>query len=653
MAKMYPAVLATDSNIPHAEQSVFAALESQLSNSYSVFHSFHWTEATNTPREIDFIILHPEKGFLVLEVKGGTVSVDTGQWFSRNAQGQFHIKNPFQQAQRAMYFLMEFYEKQNGKPFPGLATYGVCFPDSEHRTVSSHPEMTQLNSLFGNQLAKIAAWIEKLYAHTIAPEQKKRGMTQEATLAFTNILRPTMHTALSIRTALERQQEELRHINFFQDYLLDIFEHKNRVAFQGTAGTGKTWLALKKAVRLQRDGKNCLLLCYNALLGKELGEIAQKMWAEPAGSAGQMLAEEPAGSATGGTGDNAGGGRLDIHTFHAFANKTFINYIEWILNANTRQQQLFGDLMQELFPDGNITDPRGLIGHISRFDPKTHGRDITKQCQQRDIDERIINLLATLLSAQNADEYFQLNVPVALLTLLEDSSYPAPTYDALLIDEAQDFHKDWCDCLAHFFTKARRRIIYIFYDDNQNIFMKHKQLPISKLINKHGLTPYLYKLRNNIRNTRAIHDYACQQTNLGRTAKSMTMEGLPPRRIQTNSAAGARKEVGKIVADLLQNHQMANADIAVITNTAVKRSIFANHKEIGNFKLTDTGKGTTGKHIRLRSIGQFKGLESDIIILVLQLPESNAPTGENRNELLYVGYTRAKFLLYIVEHPAA
>ena len=46
--------------------------------------------------------------------------------------------------------------------------------------------------------------------------------------------------------AMRRQQEELESVGRFQDYLLNLFDDKSRVGFQGAAGTGKTWLAIKK-----------------------------------------------------------------------------------------------------------------------------------------------------------------------------------------------------------------------------------------------------------------------------------------------------------------------------------------------------------------------------------------------------------------------
>lgn len=148
MAKMYPAKLPETSDISYAERTLFEALQKQLNNKFSVYHSFHWTEATNTPREIDFVIFHPEKGFIVLEVKGGKIIIDDGQWFSENKYGSFHIDDPFRQVHDNMYFLLNFYKQRSKQAFPGMASYGVCFPDTKYIPKHAHPEMTKTNILF-------------------------------------------------------------------------------------------------------------------------------------------------------------------------------------------------------------------------------------------------------------------------------------------------------------------------------------------------------------------------------------------------------------------------------------------------------------------------------------------------------------------------
>jgi ATP-dependent exoDNAse (exonuclease V) alpha subunit len=54
--------------------------------------------------------------------------------------------------------------------------------------------------------------------------------------------------------------------------------------------------------------------------------------------------------------------------------------------------------------------------------------------------------------------------------------------------------------------------------------------------------------------------------------------------------------------------------------------------------------------VRFRTIHQFKGLESDVVILLLHKRSEDIEEKERylSDELLYVGFTRAKHLLYVV-----
>ena len=458
MAKMYPSKLPR-SDISYAERTLFEALQKQLNNKYSVFHSFHWTEATNTPREIDFIVFHPEKGFVVLEVKGGKITIDNGEWFTENKYGSFHIDDPFRQVQNNMYFLLNFYKQRTKQSFPGLANYGVCFPDTKHIPAHAHPEMTRTNILFNHHLDDIAVWIEDLFNNPFYG-YKSNSMNKKAVLDFNNIIKPSLQIPLSIRSALRQQQKELIQINFFQDYLLDIFDDKNRVAFQGAAGTGKTWIALKKAQRLISQGKNCLFLCYNSMLKKRLEELSKSLSEQ----------EEEQGT-------------LDIYTFHAFSNHIIASYLESLINTNNQQKELFFNLANEVYTEGDVKSVKGFIGLLSNPYREKEDKSLIEKYRGNGLDERILTLLETLLE-ENDEGYFNFNVPMGLLTLLEDNSYMTDKYDAIIIDEGHDFEKTWCDCLAYFLESKRKRIIYICYDDNQNIFMKKKQLPIIDLISK-------------------------------------------------------------------------------------------------------------------------------------------------------------------------
>ncbi len=62
----------------NAEKKLFDIFEKELSNDYIVFHGTWWQDIKYIvqDREADFIIIHPDKGILILEAKGGQVRYD-------------------------------------------------------------------------------------------------------------------------------------------------------------------------------------------------------------------------------------------------------------------------------------------------------------------------------------------------------------------------------------------------------------------------------------------------------------------------------------------------------------------------------------------------------------------------------------------------
>ena len=84
------------------------ALRDGLPNDYVAFHSVAWL--ARDPRsgaqdgEADFVVVHPERGVLVIKVKGGRIVYDgpAGQWYS----GEHAIKDPFEQARGNKHSLL-------------------------------------------------------------------------------------------------------------------------------------------------------------------------------------------------------------------------------------------------------------------------------------------------------------------------------------------------------------------------------------------------------------------------------------------------------------------------------------------------------------------------------------------------------------------
>ena len=110
MAIMRPDVAPEE--IPHdSERLVYIGLRDQLSNEYIVLHSYPWLRPDRDGKlregESDFVVLHQEKGMLVLEVKGGELRFERGQWERLKSTGFAPITDPFKQARNSMHFLVE------------------------------------------------------------------------------------------------------------------------------------------------------------------------------------------------------------------------------------------------------------------------------------------------------------------------------------------------------------------------------------------------------------------------------------------------------------------------------------------------------------------------------------------------------------------
>src|SRR5713226_5644029 len=132
MASMHPAVIVFDRS--EGERKVFTALERALPNSYHVLHHVPLLNIGQraVDDEIDFVVVHPQAGILVLEVKGGLVKYDpgSGRWYSQSSP----IRDPFDQATDAKYALVRWLSAQPGwRTDWGPFGHAVIFPDGVYR----------------------------------------------------------------------------------------------------------------------------------------------------------------------------------------------------------------------------------------------------------------------------------------------------------------------------------------------------------------------------------------------------------------------------------------------------------------------------------------------------------------------------------------
>lgn len=78
-------------------------------------------------------------------------------------------------------------------------------------------------------------------------------------------------------------------------------------------------------------------------------------------------------------------------------------------------------------------------------------------------------------------------------------------YDAIIVDEAQDFHEEWALTIRTLLKDDQESLLYVFYDEEQNIFQR--DFGEAFLINN---PPFL--LRRNLRNTENIWAFVVAET---------------------------------------------------------------------------------------------------------------------------------------------
>lgn len=91
---------------PASERTIYDYIKNdERTNDWIVFHSLRIEKHVQHFKcgESDFVIIAPEFGCFVIEVKGGTISLSNREWSSTSDNGETHnICNPFEQAQKTL-----------------------------------------------------------------------------------------------------------------------------------------------------------------------------------------------------------------------------------------------------------------------------------------------------------------------------------------------------------------------------------------------------------------------------------------------------------------------------------------------------------------------------------------------------------------------
>lgn len=530
MAIMIPPTM-TDDHGSRAESRVFKALQKNLDDTWHVFHSFTQIGQNKQNRfidsETDFLIFHPEKGLLTLEVKGGQISCANNQWFQNDKPMK---QSPANQAKLCKYNLLEYLTtKLNRRPQLPIG-HAVCLPDC-YGELDQLPADTYPIAINGDMLTFIGDEIPRILADfnrdlnlQLDPKQSKQIL---------ELLAPHFSYGNRVSDRIAEGELILRELNHEQELLLQFIGNQKQVLIEGCAGSGKTVMAILKARELAKTCDQVLLLCFNQLLGQKISEY---------------LADCP---------------NVRVETYHKFC-------------------------LNELIKNGY------------EF---TYGN--------------------------YPDAFWNETIPEKFADLQTESPIK---FDALIVDEAQDFREEYWISIADLVKDDGW--FYIFYDPEQNLYKTQMAMP--KLSEP-------FKLRQNCRNSRQVFNFIQNYTDHSTQLHHDAPEGVKPELFTVNSDQESRKTLSRILANLIDKEEVQPENIVILGGHSMAKTALANQEQIGKFRISENGQDANA--IPYYSLMRFKGCEAEVVIL-LDVDETD-PRWSSKN--LYTAASRAKHALFVIK----
>ena len=284
------------------------------------------------------------------------------------------------------------------------------------------------------------------------------------------------------------------------------------------------------------------------------------------------------------------------------------------------------------------------------------------------INDLLLGITGKASNPKNATtNWYEVDLPKQALQILRDESKPKFKYDAIIIDEFQDFANKtlWLKIIAQILesSKKRRPSILIAGDDMQRTSVGSKSIPSLEVAKMFFPNLFHVVLKTNVRQAPKLVEeiYAflgrpnpfrrnlLSEANVG----SLQIIKIKAAETEEKTRDSELKKLSEVVEGLLADYKASS--IRVLSPFGEHKAALVRAFSLGDThskqvralkKLTKHTSNPTGQ-IRWRSIMKFKGLDSDVVIIT-DINNAAKNFAEERlrvslDDLLYMGMTRARF----------
>ncbi|RLA43550.1 MAG: hypothetical protein DRR42_21590 [Gammaproteobacteria bacterium] len=238
--------------------------------------------------------------------------------------------------------------------------------------------------------------------------------------------------------------------------------------------------------------------------------------------------------------------------------------------------------------------------------------------------------------SQDADQFWR---DVAADQLMDAIDMVPEKFDAVIVDEGQDFYPNWWMPLEMINSGGDEGAMYVFYDPRQNLYVDQ----VSSL-------PALgepFNLPTNCRNTRSIAGKCSEILDVDIPTREEAPQGEAPTVLTLELDYDIKKRVERHITDWIKNGKLKPSQVAILSPNVKQRSSLKGVSSARGVLITDDiEQWREDKGVLFSTVKSFKGLEADAVILI-DVPEEPDSSFFKAADY-YVACSRAKHILVII-----
>ncbi|WP_419871496.1 3'-5' exonuclease [Candidatus Pristimantibacillus sp. PTI5] len=589
------------------ERILFQCLKDHLPSDYVIYY-----EPEIRGRRPDFIIIGPDLGLVILEVKdytkGTLYQINQDEWVLRNTAGELvTTKSPLKQARDNARLITDHLKKDKnlvqeaGSYLKFPYGFGTVFTRLTQEDFIKHglyqviePQFVLCRDEIDIDEDGFSPEIlnEKIQGMFTVWNQKKNILTNEDIQAIRFHLFPEVRISADFKPPINYQDQlllslhNIKTMDLHQENMAKQIGDKHRL-IRGVAGSGKTLVLASRAKMLaktQPDWK-ILVLCYGIPLSRNLKQMIERMMNEPDDLLDLL---NPPFS------ESSKNSNISVYNFH-----------EWLRNS----------------------------------------------LKMKDSE------IPTLLDKVNKNE--------AIL----------PIYDAIMIDEGQDFEADWLKLLSHCLNPETQSLLLV-EDRAQSIFKRKSSLAQDTGLDFRGRSKILsINYRNTAQIVQFAWDFYQEHSQLKNKVQEASLDGveiIPPQSTKRKGPEplikgfqDIKQEMNFVAKSITYLHQQKGIplqDIAIlyrVKNSHRTSYIDEIKNSLGQHELRYTWitENPESKRnfvrdentIKISTIDSAKGLDFQavFIINIENMPFPLEEAEEREVSLFYIGMTRALEWLFL------